>query len=74
MGTEVSLIDSGIASAEVVKGKLKELSIENKSNIQGNSEFYVSDIPTTFVSVAELFLGKQITGVHKADIESFPNN
>lgn len=74
MGGEVSLIDSGIASAEVVKVKLKELSIENKSDTQGKSEFYVSDIPTTFVSVAELFLGKQIIGVHKADIESFPEN
>ena len=30
---------------------------------------YVSDIPTTFKSVAELFLGRTINDVVKVDIE-----
>jgi glutamate racemase len=74
MGGGVTLIDSGVASAEVVHSELKKLGLESISVIKGKSEFYVSDIPTTFVSVAELFLGKEISGVHKVDIESYPHN
>jgi hypothetical protein len=32
-------------------------------------DLYVSDIPTTFKQVAELFLGKKINDVVKVDIE-----
>lgn len=74
MGDEVSLIDSGIASAEIVRKELKKIGLENDSGKKGKSEFYVSDIPTTFVSVAELFLGRQIPGVQKTDIESYPHS
>ncbi|MCH7773350.1 MAG: glutamate racemase [Bacteroidetes bacterium] len=71
MGENVTLIDSGIASAEVVKKELKQINLENNSSEEGKSEFYVSDIPTTFKSVAELFLGRQIFNIHKVDLETF---
>ena len=71
MGENVTLIDSGIASAEIVKKELKNINFENNSSENGMSEFYVSDIPTTFKSVAELFLGRQISDVHKVDLETF---
>ena len=71
MGENVTLIDSGIASAEVVKKELKQINLENNSSEKGTSEFYVSDIPTTFKSVAELFLGRQISDVHKVDLDTF---
>lgn len=71
MGKNVKLIDSGIASAEVVKKELKQINLENSSSEKGMSEFYVSDIPTTFKSVAELFLGRQISDVHKVDLDTF---
>lgn len=73
IGKKVELIDSGVASAEVLKSELKKLGIENDSNKTGSDEFYVSDIPTTFVTVAELFLGRRIDGVKKVDIESYPH-
>jgi len=48
--------------------------LKNDSKQDGISEFYVSDIPTTFKSVAELFLGRQISDVHKVDLETFWHN
>jgi len=71
MGENVALIDSGIASAEIITKELKQINLENNSSENGMSEFYVSDIPTTFKSVAELFLGRQISDVHKVDLETF---
>jgi glutamate racemase len=47
MGENVTLIDSGIASAEVIKKELKQINLGNNSSEKGMSEFYVSDIPTT---------------------------
>ena len=69
IGSSVTLIDSGIASAEVVKKVLADSSLENNSSKPGYQDFYVSDIPTTFKKVAELFLGKPVNDVKKADIE-----
>lgn len=74
MGKEVTLIDSGVASAEVVKTDLKKFNLQNTSSEKGKDEFYVSDIPTTFKSVAELFLGRTIKDVHKVDLESFTHH
>jgi glutamate racemase len=74
MGESVTLIDSGIASAEVIKSELGKINLKNESSEKGQSEFYVSDIPTTFKSVAELFLGRQIPDVHKVDLENLWHN
>ncbi len=69
IGNNVNLIDSGIASAEVVKFELDRFDLHtNKSSI-GNQEFFVSDIPVKFKEVAELFLGKEISEVKKIDLE-----
>jgi glutamate racemase len=65
MGQNITLIDSGIAAAAVVKDELKKIALENESAEEGRNEFYVSDIPTTFKSVAELFLGNPIDEVKK---------
>lgn len=70
IGKNVILIDSGVASAEVIKNELGEINLKNESSEKGKSEFYVSDIPTTFKAVAELFLGRQIPDVHKVDLEN----
>jgi len=70
MGDNLTLIDSGIASAEVVKKELKQINLESDSSVKGYSEFYVSDIPTTFKTVAELFLGRPINEVKKVNLES----
>lgn len=70
MGDNLSMIDSGVASAEIIKNVLNERGLENKKEEPGVSEFYVSDIPTTFKTVAELFLGKPVKEVHKVNLET----
>ena len=70
MGDHLALIDSGVASAELVKKELQEKGLENDEREKGKSEFYVSDIPTTFKTVAELFLGRPVNEVHKVSLET----
>jgi len=69
IGDRVSLIDSGVASSEVVKSELEKLNLLSDSNKPGSQEYYVSDIPAKFKEVAELFLGREIDHVHKVDLE-----
>jgi glutamate racemase len=73
IGKDVNLIDSGVASAEIIKEELKYKGMLNDSERQGVLEFYVSDIPTKFKEVAELFLGREIDGVQKVDLEELTN-
>jgi len=74
IGKNVKLIDSGIASSEVVRSELQRIGLETNSAIPGNASFYVSDLPTTFKKVAELFLGKQINEVIKVDVSELPKH
>jgi glutamate racemase len=69
IGKNVKLIDSGIATAEVVRNEINRIGLETNSDVLGNLDLYVSDIPTTFKQVAELFLGQKINDVLKVDIE-----
>ena len=71
IGQNVSLIDSGVASAELIKEELQKLSLLTNSTENGWQEFHVSDIQVKFKEVAELFLGKEIEHVHKVDLEKF---
>jgi glutamate racemase len=69
IGENVKLIDSGIASAEVVRSEISRIGFETNSFGTGNNQFYVSDIPAKFQEVAELFLGRPINDVQKVDLE-----
>ncbi len=69
IGQNVSLIDSGVASAELIKEELQKLNLLTDSIEAGWQEFYVSDIQVKFKEIAELFLGKEIEYVHKVDLE-----
>jgi len=69
IGDKVKLIDSGVASAEVVRQEINRIGLETNSHALGYQDFYVSDIPTTFKKVAELFLGQSILNVKKIDLE-----
>ena len=69
IGSEVTLIDSGVASSELIKQELEKLNLLSVSDSTGSQEYYVSDIPAKFKEVAELFLGKEIDHVHKVDLE-----
>ena len=70
MGDNVTLIDSGVAAALAVKDEIKKTELENNSGDNVVDEFYVSDIPTTFKEIAELFLGRPIVDVNKVNLET----
>jgi len=69
IGEEVALIDSGVASAEVVCSELDRTDLHTNKFSMGNLSFYVSDIPVTFKQVAGLFLGTPVENIHKVDLE-----
>ncbi len=70
IGENVTLIDSGVASAGIVKEELDRTNLNTNRLANGNHQFYVSDIPVKFKEVAELFLGKPVTEVNKVDLET----
>lgn len=73
VGKNVNLIDSGTPAAKLVEDYLNGRQLRNQSVHQGQSEFYVSDVPTKFREVAERFLGKKITHLHKVELEELTN-
>lgn len=73
VGKNVRLVDSGTPAARLVEDYLNGRQLRNQSVHQGQSEFYVSDVPAKFRDVAERFLGKKITNLHKVDLEELTN-
>jgi glutamate racemase len=69
IGEDVTLVDSGIVAAEMIKNELDRTNLHTNSNGIGNQELYVSDIPTKFREVAELFLGNPVKDVYKVEVE-----
>lgn len=74
IGKSVKLIDSGTPAAHLVEDYLNGRQLRNHSVHQGQSEFYVSDVPTKFREVAERFLGKKITHLNKVELEELIND
>ncbi|PKL82726.1 MAG: glutamate racemase [Ignavibacteriae bacterium HGW-Ignavibacteriae-3] len=73
VGKNVKLIDSGTPAARLVEDYLNGRQLRNLSVHHGQSEFYVSDVPTKFREVAERFLGKKITHLHKVELDELTN-
>lgn len=73
IGKKVKLIDSGSPAAYLVENYLSGRGLLNNSNQIGQSEFYVSDIPSKFKEVAQIFLGRKISQVHKVELEELTN-
>jgi len=69
MSHRVKLIDSGVATAEVVKNEIHKRGLETSHSTHGNIDLFVSDIPNKFQEVAELFLGKKVNKPVKVDLE-----
>ncbi len=76
IGHHVTLVDSGVVAAEMIRNELDRTDLHTNSYSMGNQELYVSDIPTKFREVAELFLGNPVKDVHKVEVEhlSFLNH
>ncbi len=69
IGEDVKLIDSGVAASILVEKYLKELNLNNDTELRKPNQFYVSDLPNKFREVAELFLGKPLNNLTKIDLE-----
>ncbi len=70
LGPDVTLIDSGKEAAKVICKKIGEENIGADKNNVGNHTYYVTDEPSGFVSLAELFLDKKIKDeVRKATLD-----
>ena len=67
MGENVTLIDPGAATAEMVKNHLTENNLLNPNG--GNARYFVSDRPDAFSKTAEILMGESIEkGVSQVDI------
>lgn len=62
MGEKVTLINAGEETAKTAKAALEADGLLNDGQRTGNSEFFVSDRPEGFSRIAEVFLGKKISG------------
>ena len=62
---DVTLIDSGEATARAVSLMLDQHDLSNPSRMKPNLQFYVSDVPYKFSEVGERFLGQKLGRVHR---------
>jgi glutamate racemase len=67
IGEDVTLIDSGEATAAVVERLLDDHGLRNHSRQRPRLQFFVSDVPAKFMEVGERFLGQKLGRVHKAE-------
>lgn len=63
----VTLIDSGEATAIEVERLLDEHKLRNPSTLKPRLQFYVSDVPAKFTEIGERFLGQKMGRVHRAE-------
>jgi glutamate racemase len=70
IGKEIKLIDSGIATAEVVREEIERIGFLTNKNSMGNQSIYVTDITPKFKEIAEMFLGTKIKEINKVDLET----
>ncbi|TAK65453.1 MAG: glutamate racemase [Bacteroidetes bacterium] len=68
LGGEITLIDSGEATAKEVERLLIEQQLKNASTHKANLQFYVSDIPHKFTEIGERFLGQTLGRVRQATL------
>lgn len=68
-GKHVKLINPAIPAAALLQNFLLGRGIRSQSVQIGHHEFYVSDVPTKFKSLAEKFLGRKVDNLHKIDLE-----
>ncbi len=69
VGNSVQLIDSGEAASLLVKDLLQENNLLSNEKEAGRRDFFVSDLPSKFKSIAEIFLGSEIETLIKVDLD-----
>ena len=72
MGENVTLIDSGRATALYTAELLRNKNLETTNDNDGEYRFFVSDTPDNFVNMAGMFLGRDMSqNVTQIDIEEY---
>jgi glutamate racemase len=69
VGKKVKLINSGTPASYIIRNYLEGRGLCSQSVQIGYHEFYVSDVPAKFKTVAERFLGRKVDNLHKIDLE-----
>ena len=71
MGSDVTLINMGTATADAVKSYLTENNMLTNANNNGTNKFFVSDMTNSFQKTAELLLGESIdeSNLEQVDID-----
>lgn len=67
-GEHLPIVDSGVATADDVGVFLEERAQLSKRTRRGSLEMFVTDLPKSFSSVAERFLGEPVGDVHQIDL------
>jgi glutamate racemase len=62
---QVTLIDSGEATADVVALELERLRLQNTSTMKPRVQFFVSDLPHKFTEIGERFFGATLGKVQR---------
>jgi glutamate racemase len=68
IGAEVSLIDSGAATAIEMAELLAQQNLLNSQTENGNCEFYVTDSAQRFNRIAERFLGHKLNHIEAVEV------
>lgn len=68
-GLDVTLINPGIATAELARATLTELELINESTSLARHTYYLSDFPHKFIEVGERFLGRKLEHVHRITLD-----
>ena len=70
LGSDVLLVDSGNATADVVKTILtRQEMLNHESGDLGMHQFYVSDFPQKFAEISERFLGNPLENLFRVELE-----
>lgn len=67
-GAPLPIVDSASATADDVSAFLAERGQLSRRTRRGNLELFVTDLPKSFSTVAERFLGEPIGDVHQIDL------
>ncbi len=71
VGPNVILVNPAKETAKDLKDILEQKNILNEENEMISYEYYVSDIPEKFVSIAEEFLNKEIQNIKSVEIQKY---
>lgn len=70
-GKSVNIVNSARYTASTVRIILRDTGITSRRATTGKTDFYLSDIPRNFSSIARRFLKQDVCNVKRIDIESY---